>query len=167
MADEGMEPEPRAHSKPHSRLRPKPEVCVGAVVIDRSRLLLVRRGRGAAIGRWSIPGGRVEPGESLAEATEREVMEETGLAVTCDRFIGWVERISDDYHFVIMDFEAVLPPPTDGDGEGEGDGDATLVAGDDAAAVAWVSMDQLPTYDLVDGLYDFLDEHGVVDSLSE
>ncbi len=128
---------------------PVPEVCVGAVVVDRGRLLLIERGRGAAVGQWSVPGGRVEPGESMTDATEREVFEETGLSVRCGPFIGWVERISADYHFVIMDFHAEL---TDGD---------ELTAGDDASDAAWVPIDELDRVDLVKGLRAFLDEHGI------
>ncbi len=129
--------------------KPRPEVCVGAVVIDRDRILLVERGRGAAVGKWSVPGGRVEPGETLAEAVVREVAEETGLAVSCGPFLGWVERIDAGHHFVIMDFLAVLKQ------------DGSPEAGDDAADVAWVPLDRLDEVDLVDGLQVFLDEHGI------
>ncbi|MHB1924807.1 MAG: NUDIX domain-containing protein, partial [Acidimicrobiales bacterium] len=82
----------------------RPEICVGAVVVDDERLLMIRRGHGPAAGEWSVPGGRVEVGETLAEAVVREVMEETGLEVVCDDLLGWVERISDEDHFVILDF---------------------------------------------------------------
>ena len=129
---------------------PIPEVCVGAVVIDDGRLLLVERGRGAAVGQWSVPGGRVEPGETMAAATEREVMEETGLTVRCGSFIGWVERISEAYHFVILDFHAELI------------GSDVATAGDDAAAVDWVPLDELGERDLVAGLASFLSEHGII-----
>jgi 8-oxo-dGTP diphosphatase len=132
-------------------MAPRPEVCVGAVVVRRGELLLVRRGRGAAIGAWSIPGGRVERGETLAEAVERELAEETGLAGTCGRFLGWVERISADYHFVILDFEVTV-----------GD-DVPAVAADDAAEVLWLELrDVAALADLVPGLLEFLQEHGVV-----
>lgn len=129
----------------------RPQISVGAVIVVDRSLLLVQRGRGPAIGRWSVPGGRVEPGETLAEAVEREVAEETGLAVSCGRFLGWVERISSDHHFVIMDFAA---EPT---------GTTNPVAGDDAAAATWVRFDDLGGYDLVDGLEPFLREHGILD----
>ena len=133
-------------------MAPPPEVCVGAIVVDDGRLLLVRRGRGAAVGAWSIPGGRVEPGETLAAAVERELAEETGLAGRCTRFVGWVERISDAYHFVILDFLVELVGPS-----------SAAVAGDDASEVAWVALDELDAVDpLVPGLLEFLREHAVV-----
>ncbi len=128
----------------------RPEICVGGVVIDEDRLLLVRRGRGAAVGQWSVPGGRVELGETLTQAVEREVLEETGLAVSCGRFLGWVERISEQYHFVILDF-AAAPLAVD-----------DPVAGDDAAEAAWVPFDRLGDYDLVGGLQTFLVDHGII-----
>ena len=87
---------------------PHPEVCVGGVVVHDGRLLLVRRGRGAGIGLWSVPGGRVEWGEPLADAVVREVAEETGLAVVPAGWLGWVERIDAAHHFVIHDFLARL-----------------------------------------------------------
>jgi len=133
-------------------VKPRPELCVGAVVFNADgRLLLVQRGRGAAVGQWSVPGGRVEPGETLEQAVAREVLEETGLTVRCERFVGWVERISDDHHFVIMDFTATPTMPS-----------SPAVAGDDAAAVAWVAVEQLPDHQLVDGLLEFLTEHELV-----
>ena len=62
----------------------RPELCVGAIAVEGGRLLLIRRGRGPAQGRWSVPGGRLERGETLAEAVVREVAEETGLEAVCD-----------------------------------------------------------------------------------
>jgi 8-oxo-dGTP diphosphatase len=129
----------------------RPENCDGAVVVRDGALLLVRRGRGAAVGAWSIPGGRVEPGESLAAAVERELAEETGLVGRCGAFIGWVERISPEYHFVILDFAAEVP------------GGAEPVAGDDAAEVVWVRLADVAQWPgLVPGLSDFLREHDLL-----
>ena len=88
---------------------PRREVAVGAIVVHDGCLLLVRRGRGAATGKWAPPGGRVEFGETLRAAVVREVREETGIAVTRRRAAGWVERTGIDpepYHYVILDFFA-------------------------------------------------------------
>jgi 8-oxo-dGTP diphosphatase len=137
----------------------RPEVAVGAVAVSDGRLLLVRRGRGPAAGEWSVPGGRVEAGETLHEAVVREVAEETGLEVVVAGFLGWVERMADagaggaaGYHFVILDFAVdVLDPGRE------------PVAGDDAAEVTWVRLDGLSELRLVDGLLDFLEETGIVE----
>jgi 8-oxo-dGTP diphosphatase len=131
----------------------RPEVCVGAIALGGDQLLLIRRGHGPAGGRWSIPGGRVELGETTAEAVVREMAEETGLEVLCDEFVGWVERIGDDYHYVILDFKVTVlstDAPT---------------AGDDAAEVMWVPLDQVASLLLVDGLAEFLHEQGILPTI--
>ena len=129
-----------------------PELCVGAIAVVDGRLLLIRRGHGPAAGDWSVPGGRVEGGETLAEAVVREVAEETGLEAVCDDLAGWVERIGDDHHFVIFDFVVtVLDDPESG-----------LRAGGDAAEAAWVPLDEVAHLRLVEGLAEFLHDHGIV-----
>lgn len=129
-----------------------PQVCVGAVAVDDGRLLLVRRGRGPAQGEWSVPGGRVERGETVGEAVVRELAEETGIEALCGPLLGWVERIDDDHHFVILDFVVEV---MDG---GE------PVAGDDAVEAAWIPLEEVAEMtNLVDGLAEFLHEHGVLD----
>jgi 8-oxo-dGTP diphosphatase len=131
------------------------EVAVGAIAIDAARLLLVRRGHGPGAGLWSVPGGRVEPGEMLQDAVVREVLEETGLEVVVDRFLGYVERFGDEpvpYHFVIMDFAVTVLDP-----------ERAPRAGDDAAEVAWVPFAEVADLRLVTGLYDFLSEHDVLE----
>jgi 8-oxo-dGTP diphosphatase len=127
----------------------RPELCVGAVILFDGDLLVVRRGRPPAAGQWSLPGGRVEPGELLVEAVVREVREETGLEGVAGPLIGWVERFLDDRHFVILDFEVTVLDQ------------GSPVAGDDADEVAWVPLADLADVDLVDGLLDFLHEHGI------
>jgi 8-oxo-dGTP diphosphatase len=129
---------------------PRPEVSVGAIVVEDGRLLLVRRGRGAAVGRWSVPGGRVEWGETLAQAVVRELREETGLDGRCEHFVGWVERRGADHHYVILDFAVTVVG-------GE------LRVGDDADAVQWVAVDDVASWpEVVEGLVEFLAEHQIV-----
>jgi 8-oxo-dGTP diphosphatase len=128
----------------------RPELCVGAAIRVENSLLLIQRGRGVAVGQWSIPGGRVEFGESLTTAVQREVEEETGLQVDVGALIGWVERFGPEHHFVIADFHATVRS-------------GRLRPGDDASDAAWVPVDALPSMDLVDGLLDFLVEHRLLD----
>jgi ADP-ribose pyrophosphatase YjhB (NUDIX family) len=123
---------------------------VGAIAVHDGRLLLIRRGTGPAAGEWSIPGGRVEAGETLAEAVVRELAEETGVEGVCDRMVGWVERIGADHHHVILDFAVTVLEP------------GVLQAGSDAAEAAWVPLGDVPHRRLVDGLAEFLHEHGIV-----
>ena len=93
----------------------------------------------------------MEPGETLIEAVVRELGEETGLEGVCDRFVGWVERIDDENHFVILDFAVTVLDPA-----------AVPVAGDDAAEAAWVPLTELGDYRVVDGLVEFLRDHAMV-----
>lgn len=132
----------------------RPEVAAGAVVVVDDRLLLIRRGRGVAIGRWSLPGGMVEPGELIAEAVVRELAEETGLEGVCGPLVGVVERFVEGHHYVILDHHVTLLDP-----------DAPPTAGDDAAEVAWVPLHEVAGQPLVDGLAEFLHDHDVIDTV--
>jgi 8-oxo-dGTP diphosphatase len=129
----------------------RPEVCVGAVVCRDEHILLIQRANPPQAGRWSLPGGRVESGETLVEAVVREVREETGLAIEVERFLEAVERISDTYHFVILDY---LARPVDLA--------AAPLAATDAADARWVHRSALESMDLADQLLDFLRHHRII-----
>lgn len=128
---------------PHGTKPPAPQaLCAGAVIFDGDgRLLLVRRRHDPGSGLWSLPGGRVEPGESVADAVRREVREETGLDVRVGRLLGVVTR--GDY--LIHDHEAYVE-------SGE------LAAGDDATDMGWYDVAELGRVALTEGLLDFLRE---------
>ena len=132
----------------------RPQLCVGAVAVFDESILMVRRGRGPAQGTWSVPGGRVEAGESLAEAVVRELAEETGLAGVCESLVGWTERIEADHHFVILDFLVTVLS------------DAEPVAGDDAAEARWIALSEVADLPLPEGLAEFLHDHGILETFS-
>jgi 8-oxo-dGTP diphosphatase len=87
-----------------------PLVGVGAIIIERERVVLVKRGHPPLAGEWSIPGGVLEIGETLRQAAVREALEETGLTVTTGELLGVFDRILSDadkrtrYHYVLIDF---------------------------------------------------------------
>ena len=127
--------------------------AVGAVVTDdRGRLLLVLRGREPAAGLWSIPGGKVEPGEAREEAVRREVLEETGLLVEVVAPVGVVERpTADGGVFEIHDYTARLLSDAD-----------AAVAADDADDLGWFTPADVRSLDCVPGLVEALEDWGVL-----
>lgn len=133
-----------------------PLLAVGAIVVDKGALLLVKRDREPARGQWSLPGGRVESGESLREAIVREVREETAIDVDVDGLIGVAERIVRDddgaieYHYVILDY-LCTPRST------------ALRPGDDASDARWVPVGELADLHLTAGLLEFLSDRGVLE----
>lgn len=124
--------------------------CVGAVIRDDAgRLLLIRRGREPGKGLWSIPGGRIEAGETDEEAVVREVREETGLIVTPGPLIGSVLRPRCNDEMEIRDYAATA---TGG----------ILTAGDDADGAMWAAPRDLGDLPMTPGLLDALREWGVL-----
>ena len=126
-------------SEPVQREYPKaPIVGVGAVVVDEGRVLLVRRGSEPLKGKWSLPGGMLEVGESLHRGVVREVEEETGLQVEPIELIELLDRIVRDndpggdrvrYHYVIADYLCRVVG-------------GSLEAASDAEAVRWVERSE-------------------------
>lgn len=126
--------------------------CVGAVIKDaEGRLLLIRRGHEPGKGLWSIPGGKIEDGESDEEAVAREVLEETGLVVMAGRLIGSVRRPAGtaDAAFDIRDYAASV-------------NGGSLTPGDDADDARWAGPLELETLPLAGGLFDALRSWGVL-----
>jgi 8-oxo-dGTP diphosphatase len=126
--------------------------CVGAVVRDDAgRLLLIRRGQEPSRGLWSLPGGRVEPGETLEAAVVREVREETGLDVRAGAVVGSVLIPAGAVVYEVTDFACTPLDPA-----------AEPVAGDDADGVAWVDAATLGGLTCTPGLAETLREWGVL-----
>ena len=125
--------------------------CVGAIVRDQAgRLLVIQRANPPAAGRWSIPGGRVEPGESDQQALRREMSEETGLVVDVAEMVGIVERDGPGGSvYVIHDYSCIVVG-------GE------LTPGDDAADARWVTEAELAGLECSPGLRESLTEWGVL-----
>ncbi|MFI0452914.1 NUDIX hydrolase [Actinomadura sp. 6N118] len=126
--------------------------CVGGIVHDETgRLLVVRRGTPPGEGLWTIPGGRVEPGESDAAAVARELKEETGLDVSVGTLVGTVDRPGPGgVTYEIHDYAARPAAST------------PLRAGDDAADARWVTPDELLSLPTVPGLLDALRSWGLL-----
>ncbi|MBA2542235.1 MAG: NUDIX hydrolase [Deltaproteobacteria bacterium] len=121
-----------------------PVYALAAIVYDpQGRILLVERGTPPGEGLWTVPGGRLEASETLAQGVAREVREETGLIVEVGALACVVERMGDDYHFVILDYVARVIG-------GE------LTAGDDAKQAKWVDEGELQQLPLTEGLQDVL-----------
>jgi ADP-ribose pyrophosphatase YjhB (NUDIX family) len=121
-----------------------PIIGVAGIVLDGERVLLAKRGHEPLKGIWSLPGGKLELGETLRDGVRRELREEAGLEVRVLEMVEVFERITPDeqgrtaYHYVLIDFLC------------ESDGGVAR-AGDDADAVAWVERDRISEYETTEG----------------
>ena len=126
-----------------------PRVGVGAVVLDAGRVLLVRRGKPPLTGKWSLPGGLLELGETTAEAACREVAEECGLTIRVGEVAGVLDRVVRDaegrirYHWVLVDYVAFVES-------------GTLCAASDADDAQWVEVDEVERLETTEGLLDMI-----------
>ena len=129
----------------------QPVIGAGAVVLDGGSVLLVRRGGEPLKDEWSLPGGRLELGETIQQAIVREVREETSLDIEPLRLLGVYDLIDRDttnairYHNVLVDWICTVSG-------GE------LKAGDDAVAVCWAKRSDLAEYALADFTHDAIEK---------
>ena len=126
-----------------------PRVGVGAVILHEDKVLLVRRGKAPSFGKWSLPGGLVELGETTREAIAREILEECGIKIRVVDVAGVITRVVRDdddrirYHYVLVDYLA-YPDSRD------------VEAGDDAAEAEWFEIDRVAELDTTQGLLDMI-----------
>lgn len=126
-----------------------PIVAVGVMLLDRrdgrDHVLLIKRARPPHAGRWTVPGGGVEVGETLEQAALRELSEETGLSCRLGAVVEVLDRVQRDadgkveYHYVILDLLGTDPV-------------GTLAAASDCADARWVPVGSLGDYETSDGL---------------
>lgn len=125
---------------------------VGAVVFHAQRVLLVKRARPPHAGQWAIPGGRLRLGETLAQAAEREIHEETGILIEAGEPVYAFEVMEHDetgrctLHYVVVDLLAEYRA-------------GTPRAGDDAAEARWVSAAELAVLPVNDTTRHLLRDH--------
>ena len=120
----------------HRNDLPHPVAAIGAVVFHQGAVLLVKRGKPPALGEWAIPGGKIHLGESLQQAAEREIREETGITIRAGQPVFAFDLLEQDdsgqlhFHYIIVDVEAEYVS-------------GTLQAADDAMEARWVNQEEI------------------------
>ena len=126
---------------------PVPAIGVAGIVFNADQqVLLIKRNQPPAMGMWSIPGGKLEAGESMSAACRREIKEETGLDTEIQNIVAVVERRIENFHYVIIDYLALLADQQN----------VKPTAQSDVAEAAWISLDDLASYNLVPGLAEII-----------
>ena len=128
---------------------PAPAIGVSALIFDdRERVLLIKRGKPPAAGYWHAPGGRLEAGEDMTDACRREVLEETGLKIEIGPIMAVVERRTEGFHYIVIDFLGHLQPGSS----------QVARAADDAMDVDWIAETDLSQYPLAEGLLPIIEK---------
>lgn len=121
----------------------RPSIGVGGLVFDQTgRVLLICRRSPPQAGAWHIPGGRLEPGETLYACCRREVREETGIEIIPGPIVAVADRMIEGFHYLIIDFLAELAP----------DSPREPLSASDASDALWVHPHEFSHYPLVQGL---------------
>ena len=137
----------------HTDLR-FPVPAVGALILREGEILLVKRGAEPGIGKWSVPGGSVEIGETLQDAVRREVLEETGLEVEVGALAGVTDLIVRDsdtitWHYILLNYFAEITA-------------GTPTAASDASECRWVRLSDIGNYEVTKTVIDRLKELGLL-----
>ena len=126
---------------------PEPMIGVGGLLFNRQhQVLLINRDKPPAQGLWSVPGGKLEAGESLIECCRREMQEETGLDVEVLSIVAVVERRIENFHYVIIDFLVQLVD----------DQNFIPIAASDVSEARWIDLEKIEDYPLVKGLFEII-----------
>lgn len=111
-----------------------PRVGVGAAILRNGKLLLIRRRRAPEAGFWSLPGGKVDPFETIADAARREITEELGIRLTALSLLCVVDHMADDQHWVAPTFLAE-----------NFEGEPAILEPDKHSEIGWFALDALPS----------------------